>query len=110
MEDERRRAPRTTFRLEVEVWGHQGPHKIEDLSTSGVFIHTERPSEYRPGDEIDLVLKFPTEGEAMLIKAQVSRITQEGIGVKFINLTPYYAEMIEKCYDAFSDADPEDDS
>jgi hypothetical protein len=110
MEDERRKAPRTPFRLEVEVWGHQGPHKIEDLSTRGVFIHTERPSQYRPGDEIDLVLKFPNEGEAMLIKAQVSRITQEGIGVKFINLTPYYAGIIEKCYDALSDANLEDDS
>lgn len=110
MGDERRKAPRTPFRLEVEVWGHQGPHKIEDLSTSGVFIHTETPSQYKPGDQVDLVLKFPTEGEAMLIKAKVSRITQEGIGVKFINLTPYYAEIIEKCYDALSDGKPEDDS
>ncbi len=109
MEDERRRAPRTAFRLEVEVWGHQGTHKIEDLSTSGVFIHTERPSQYKPGDEIDLVLKFPTEGEAMLINARVSRITEEGIGVKFINLTSYYAEIIEKCYDALSDTKGEDD-
>jgi Tfp pilus assembly protein PilZ len=110
MEDERRRAPRTAFRLEVEVWGHQGAHKIEDLSTSGVFIHTERPSQYKPGDVVDLVLKFPTEGEAMLINARVSRITEEGIGVKFINLTPYYAEIIEKCYEALSDTNGEDDS
>ena len=110
MKDERRRAPRTTFRLEVEVWGRQGPHKIEDLSTSGVFIHTESPSQYKPGNEIDLVLKFPTQGEAMLIKAQVSRITEEGIGVKFIDLTPYYAGIIEKCYDALRDANSEDES
>lgn len=110
MEDERRKAPRTAFRLEVEVWGHQGPHKITDLSTSGVFIHTEAPSQYKKGDEIDVVLKFPTEGEAMLIKAKISRITEEGIGVKFINLTPYYAEIIEKCYDALDDADSEDNS
>lgn len=110
MEEERRRSPRTTFRLEVEVWGHQGPHKITDLSTSGVFIHTENSSQYKPGDEVDLVLKFPTEGEAMLIKAEVSRITEEGIGVRFVNLTPYYAEIIEKCYETFSDTTPEDDS
>lgn len=110
MEDERRRAPRTRFRLEVEVWGHQGPHKITDLSTSGVFIHTEKLSQHKLGDEIDLVLKFPTQGEAMLIRAQVSRITKEGIGVKFINLTPYYAEIIEKCYDALSDANSDDHS
>lgn len=102
MEDERRIAPRTPFRLEVEIWGHKGPHKITDLSPGGVFIHTERASQYRPGDEVDLVLKFPTEGEAMLIKAQIARVTEEGIGVKFINLTPYYAEIIERCYDALS--------
>jgi hypothetical protein len=110
MEDERRRAPRTTLRLEVEVWGHQGPHKITDLSTSGVFIHTDRPSQYQPGNEIDLVLKFPTEEEAMLIKAQVSRVTEEGIGVKFMNLTLHYAEVIEKCYDALGDLKPQQDS
>jgi len=110
MAEERRRSPRTAFRLEVEVWGHQGPHKITDLSTSGVFIHTEKSSRYRPGDEVDLVLKFPTEGEAMLIKAEISRITEEGIGVKFINLTPYHAEIIEKCYETFSETTPEDDS
>lgn len=110
MDDERRKAPRTALRLEVEVWGHQGPHKITDLSTSGVFIHTETPSQYKPGDEIDLVLKFPTEGEAMLIKARISRITKQGIGVTFINLTPYYAEIIEKCYDALDDVNSQDDS
>jgi hypothetical protein len=46
----------------------------------------------------------------MLIKARVSRVTEAGIGVKFINLTPYYAQIIEKCYDTLSDGDPEDDS
>jgi hypothetical protein len=46
----------------------------------------------------------------MLIKAQVSRTTKEGIGVKFINLTPYYAEIIEKCYDAQNGGNLEDDS
>lgn len=110
MEQERRRAPRTAFRLEVEVWGHKGPHKITDLSTSGVFIHTEKASQYVPGDGIDLVLKFPTEGEAMLLKAEVSRVTEEGIGVKFLNLTPYHAEIIEKCYKAFSDTAPQEDT
>jgi hypothetical protein len=46
----------------------------------------------------------------MLIKAQISRITKEGIGVKFINLTAYYAEIIEKCYDTLDDTNSQDDS
>ena len=103
MGQERRGAPRATIRLEVEVWGHQGPNKISDLSTRGVFIHTDRPSEYRRGDKVELVLRFPTEQEAMLLKAQVSRVTSGGIGVKFNRLTPYQVKVIEGCYDAFRD-------
>ena len=103
MQEDQRDAPRTAFRLEVEVWGRSGPHKITDFSTTGAFIRTEGPSQFRPDDQIDLVLKFPTEEEAMLLKAQVSRVTEEGIGVKFMNLTPDYAKVIEACYEAFRD-------
>jgi len=110
MEDERRHTPRTAFRLEVEVWGRSGSHRITDLSTSGVFIHTERPYQFKPDDQIDLVLKFPTEEEAMLLKACVTRVTEEGIGVKFTNLTPDYAKVIEDCYNAFRNTKSPDDA
>lgn len=108
MEQERRKAPRTAFHLEIEVWGRNQSSNIADFSTSGVFIYTEKTSQYKPGDELDLVLKFPTEEEAMLLKAEVSRVAEDGIGVKFLNVTPYYAEIIERCYMAFKDPkDPE---
>jgi hypothetical protein len=103
MGQERRGAPRAAIRLEVEVWGHHGPNKISDLSTRGVFIHTERPSQYRRGDEVELVLKFPTQQEAMLLKAEVSRVTNGGIGVKFNRLTLDQVKVIEGCYGAFRD-------
>ena len=102
MEEERRKAPRTPFFLEIEVWGRNEDPNIRDLSTSGVFIFTEKASQYKPGDEIDLVLQFPTEEQAMLLQAEVSRVAEDGIGVKFLNLTPYYAEIIERCYTAFT--------
>ena len=63
MEQERRRAPRTPFHLGIEVWGRNESPNITDLSTNGVFISSEKASQYKPGDEIDLVLKFPTEEE-----------------------------------------------
>lgn len=103
MEQERRKAPRTAFHLEIEVWGRNDLANITDLSTSGVFIYTEKASQYKPGDEIDLVLKFPTEEEAIMLKAEVSRVAEKGIGVRFLNVTPYYAEIIERCYMAFTD-------
>ncbi len=110
MTQEERKAARVDFRLELEIWGHRGPNIVMDLSTSGFFIQTENPSQYKTGDEIDLVLKFPTEEEAMLLKAQVARITSSGIGAKFINITPHYAKIIEDCYNAFQDTVPSDDS
>jgi len=110
MTQEERKASRVDFGLELEIWGYRGPNKIVDLSTSGIFIQTEDPSQYEMGDEIDLVLKFPTEEEAMLLKAQVVRITSDGIGTRFINITPHSAKIIEDCYSAFKDTAPSDDS
>ena len=103
MEEERRKSSRTPFYLEIEVWGRDESTSIRNLSTSGVFIYTEKVSQYKPGDEIDLLLKLPNEGEAMLLQVEVSRVTEDGIGVKFLNVTPYYAEIIERCYGAFRD-------
>jgi Tfp pilus assembly protein PilZ len=103
MEEERRKSSRTPFYLEIEMWGQDVSSSIRNLSTSGVFIYTEEASQYKPGDKIDLVLKLPTEEEAMLLQVEVIRVTEDGIGVKFLNLTPYYAEMIKRCYTALRD-------
>ena len=89
MEEERRKSSRTPLYLEIEVWGRDESTSIRNLSTSGVFIFTDKTSQYKPGDEIELVLKLPTEEEAMLLRGEVSRVTEDGIGVKFLNLTPY---------------------
>lgn len=39
----------------------------------------------------------------MLLQVEVSRVAEDGIGVKFLNVTPYYAEIIERCYRALTD-------
>ena len=97
-ERERRDAPRTPSRLEVEVWGCSGENEITDLSVTGAFIYTEAPSKFKPDDEVDLVLKFPTEDEAMLVKGRVRRITGRGVGIEFVKLTREYINIIAKYY------------
>lgn len=97
-ERERRDAPRTPSRLEVEVWGCSGENEITDLSVTGAFIYTEAPSKFKPDDEVDLVLKFPTEDEAMLVKCLVKHTTERGIGVEFLKLTGEQIKIIAKYY------------
>jgi len=105
-EEERRDAPRVPSRLEVEVWGSSGENEITDLSVTGAFIYTEATSQFQPDDEVDLVLKFPTEEEAMLVKGQVKRVTERGVGVEFVKLTSEYIRVIAKFYSTLRRAKP----
>ena len=97
-EEERRDAPRAPSRLEVEVWGNSGDGEITDLSVTGAFIYTDTASQFKPEDEVDLVLKFPTEDEAMLVKGRVKRVTGRGVGIEFMKLTREYINIIAKYY------------
>jgi hypothetical protein len=94
---EKRKSFRIDYELEIEVWGRRGPNKIANLSTRGVFIYSAKPSQFKPGDEIDIVLNFPFEEEAMKIKAQVVRVTDLGIGVEFMNLGFGHIRALERC-------------
>lgn len=100
MTNERREAPRATSRLEVEVWSFSGPNEITDFSTTGAFVRTEGPSQFKPDDEVDLVLTFPTEEEATLLKGHIKRVTGSGVGIKFARLTQDHIRAIKNCYDA----------
>ena len=95
---ERRDAPRAPSRLEVEVWGRSGDTEMTDLSVTGAFIYTEASSHLKPDDEVDIVLKFPTEDEAMLVKGQVKRVTGRGVGIEFVDLTTEQIKIIAKYY------------
>ena len=94
MEEKQRKAQRVEFDLEIEIWG-KGHSRITDLSSTGVFIYSGNPSQFKEGEEIDLLMKFPGEEEPMLVKAEVARVATEGIGVRFSNLPPTYAKIIE---------------
>ncbi len=109
-EDERRDAPRAPSRLEVEVWGSSGENEITDLSVTGAFIYTDTSSQFKPDDEVDIVLKFPTEDEAMLVKGRVKRITGRGVGIEFLKLTSEYINVIAKYYRSLRRAKPPEDT
>lgn len=107
--------------FEVEVWGRTGGNEITDFSAEGAFIRmggvfrkisagSQGDDHYtfatgathlKEGDKVDLVLKFPTQQGAMLLKAEIRRVVDDGIGVAFIDLTPEGAKVIKDCFDAY---------
>ena len=109
-EEERRNAPRAPSRLEVEVWGRSGENRITNLSVLGAFIYTEAAAKFRPDDEVDLVLTFPTEDEAMLLKGQVKHVTEKGIGIQFVKLTSDHINVIAKYYSILRRPGPPENS
>ncbi len=118
---ERRQSPRMTSHFEVEVWGRSGGNEITDFSADGAFIRmggvfrqiaagsqgndhytfATGATHFKEGDKVDLVLKFPTQKEAMLLKAEIRRVVNEGIGVAFSDLTPDRAKVIKDCFDTY---------
>ena len=110
-----------TSQFEVEVWGRTGGNEITDFSAEGAFIRmggvfrkisagSQGNDHYtfatgatylKEGDKIDLVLKFPTQQGAMLLKAEIRRVVDGGVGVAFIDLTPERAKVIKDCFDAY---------
>jgi hypothetical protein len=118
---ERRQSPRMASHFEVEVWGRSGGNEITDFSADGAFIRmggifrqiaagsqgndhytfATGATHLKEGDKVDLVLKFPTQKEAMLLKAEIRRVVDEGIGVAFTDLTPERAKDITSCFDAY---------
>jgi hypothetical protein len=118
---EKRKSHRMISQFEVEVWGRTGENEITDFSPEGAFIRmggvfrkitagsqgndhytfATGATHLKEGDKVDLVLKFPTQEEAMLLKAEIRRVVDEGVGVAFTDLTPERAELIKECFDAY---------
>ncbi len=84
--NERRQSIRTPIRVQVELTcealGTVLVHTLE-LSDNGAFLESPELHRLEPGDEIQLqVVGLP---EAMpIINAEVVRVLQEGIGVRFV--------------------------
>jgi Tfp pilus assembly protein PilZ len=110
MAKEKRGKTRIDFYLPVTIKGHQGLKKIKDFSLSGLFIEMKDTSQFKQGDEIDLVMELPHEKNPIEPKARVAHVTGEGIGVEFVDLSPQHAMALEYCFHIFKDTIPLADS
>lgn len=68
--------------------------QMQDISIGGTFIKTTR--EISIGQEIDLSFSLPEENGSFVMKGEIVRCTDDGIGVKFLNLTHKEHKLIKK--------------
>ncbi len=68
-------------------------NNISNISKSGLFIETQQP--LAKGDEIIMTFRLEGFDKPFKIKGEIARSTAEGFGVKFKDISPYIAEMIE---------------
>ena len=101
-----RRRPRIDFHLEVMIRGQRGFKTIRNFSPHGVFVHADNPLQFNNGDDVYLVMKFPHERKAIEVKARVVHVSEKGIGVEFIDLSPKDAMTIEYCFHIFKHTVP----
>ena len=100
MSEDKRKEPRIDLYVEVRI-KHQGLHKVKDLSLSGLFIQTPNPSQFKQGDEIELIMKLPHETDPIRVKARIMRVITDGIGVEFVDLPPQEQMALEYCFNVF---------
>jgi hypothetical protein len=100
MSEEKRKNPRIDLYVQVRI-KHQGLHKVKDLSVSGLFVQTPKPSQFKKGDEIELVLQLPEEDRPLRLDAHVARVTRDGIGVEFKNVPPKEQIALEYCFNIY---------
>ena len=100
MSEDKRKNPRIDLYVQVRI-KHQGVHKVKDLSLSGLFIQLQDTSQFKQGDEIELVMRLPEEKDPMRLNARVARVITAGIGVEFVDLPPKAEVALEYCFNVF---------
>ena len=103
MTRDRRKKPRIDLHFQIIRLGqkHKGEYRAKDLSTGGMFIETQKPSKFRKGDELELVMREPADNKFMRLQARVAHVVNNGIGVEFINLTKGDQEILKTCFSLF---------
>ena len=95
---ERRQAPRRTVNFKVQ---HRDPKTkraafdfAKDLSTTGVFVRTRRQRPIGATIDIEFPIDDPTESRRVKVKAEITRVTPEGLAVRFSQLDPDSALLL----------------
>lgn len=70
----------------VELIGFTSDHgahhgKTRNISANGIFVET--PDSFEIGEHVHLLISVLSEPEAVSLYGQISRITDDGIGIRF---------------------------
>jgi c-di-GMP-binding flagellar brake protein YcgR len=84
--------------LELKFWARSGYGSNEEvegktIDISGKGMLAKLPGELWPEDEINIDLYLP-EGDVIELVARVARITEQGIGLEYIDILPGHRERI----------------
>jgi hypothetical protein len=91
---ERRGARRIEYSCEVECegpWPDPIRPRMRDLSLTGAFIE----SSARPQQGVRLTLSFVLASGELSVAAEVARLTDTGMGVRFVDLTETQQAVID---------------
>ncbi|MBW2037340.1 MAG: PilZ domain-containing protein [Deltaproteobacteria bacterium] len=103
---DKRREPRIDFHLPISIKGHTGVYSIRNFSLVGVFIKTPTPSEFKVGEEIEVIARLPNEKRPIHAKAKVAHVKRNGIGIEFVDILPQDAMALKFCFHVFKHTIP----
>jgi Tfp pilus assembly protein PilZ len=79
--------------VDYAVGGRAFSNYIQDISTTGVFIETSES--FPTGQELLMTFSFPDREDSFRIDGEITRITSEGIGVRFNYQSQIQKDVIE---------------
>ena len=98
---DKRLNPRIDFNLDVIVRGRKGVKRVRNFSTGGLYIELEDSGSFKRGDTVEILTRLPLEKRIMTLKGQVAHATDQGIGVRFVDLWGPNSEALEKNFHVF---------
>ncbi|BBO79889.1 hypothetical protein DSCO28_04550 [Desulfosarcina ovata subsp. sediminis] len=105
---DRRQYPRLEFRCTAHFSHLKEGLIVTDLSLNGIFVEVADKTGLEPGQEVRMAIKFPTERQAVLLKAKIANVNKRGVGCQFLDLSTRNFEAIRNCFDTFKDTLPID--
>ncbi len=99
---ERRKASRIEFHFPVIIFGIDDKARIVDFSLDGLYIQMSSIKMVEGGRRVKIALKMPVERQVLIIKAEVVYTDKEGIGCRFVDLTPSQSQSLEQCFNIFN--------
>jgi MOSC domain-containing protein YiiM len=101
MRDDKRLNPRIDFHLDVIVRGLKGVKKVKNFSRGGVFVEVEQSGVFKAGDRVEIVTRLPLEKRVMTVTGRIAHTTENGLGIRFVDLWGPNSDAIEKHFQVF---------